>query len=413
VTDFDPSNPGLLKSVLAYACARLAYLSVDALGDPHAAARLYLDAIRIDIDGFDGGGEGGGGVSEEVHAAYYDGMGTAIEAACGTTQQAVEAYRKGLVLLKLLHGVEYDAAEEEDEDGGGSSRIEDRSTESSKSLEKVLSFHLAVALERLGGEANLEESTAIVASLRRPATPIPTKNDTTNHSNNNNNNNNNHPTSSSSNHHHHFSHLVDSWGYVRWHTRHIPNPSLNLYLGTRSLLQIGVEAALPLLEQDGGFVCEFGVATGRSLRMLQEILPLNTALHGFDTFGVGSTTSTSGDGGGLGAVPTMSGEVTFHDGLFVDTIPEFLGEYTEGYRPLAFANIDCDFYGSTLSILEQMHSRVVPGTVFCFDEYLCHPTWRQDEFRAWRECCKRFGWQYEYLGFSLWTKQAVVRVTSA
>ena len=43
---------------------------------------------------------------------------------------------------------------------------------------------------------------------------------------------------------------------------------------------------MPLLEQDGGFVCEFGVATGRSLWTLQEILPLNTTLHGFDTFRV-------------------------------------------------------------------------------------------------------------------------------
>ena len=70
-------------------------------------------------------------------------------------------------------------------------------------------------------------------------------------------------------------------------------------------------------------------------------------------------------------------------------------------------------YSSTLDILESMHGRVRPGTILVFDEYICHPTWRHDEFRAWRECCKRMGWKYEYLAFSLSTKQAVVRVTDA
>ena len=80
---------------------------------------------------------------------------------------------------------------------------------------------------------------------------------------------------------------------------------------------------------------------------------------------------------------------------------------------LAYANIDCDLYTSTLDILEAMHGRIVQGTILVFDEYICHPTWRQDEFRAWRECCKRFGWKYEYLAFSMSTKQAVVRITEA
>ena len=100
----------------------------------------------------------------------------------------------------------------------------------------------------------------------------------------------------------------------------------------------------------------------------------------------------------------------FHKGLFTDTIPQFLKSNPN--VPLAFANIDCDLYSSTYDILEAFHSRIVPGTILVFDEYICHPTWRQDEFRAWRECCKRFGWTYEYLAFSLSSKQAVVRVIS-
>lgn len=283
----------------------------------------------------------------------FDGIGTSIEASNGDLSEAVTAYREAL-------------------------RLAPRSGD-------VL-FHLAVALERLG---EIEESDIIMEKLRRSEAIS--------------------------------SCLVDSWGYVRWHTRKSKNNELNLHRGTRSMLQIALDAAIPLIVKENGLVCEFGVASGRSLRMTQEMLPLEVPLHGFDTFtGIpqawgNEPTGTYSTGG---VIPNMEGSVTFHKGLFTNTIGEFLKnteknedeQLLSSRRPLAFANIDCDLYSSTNDVLEAMHSRIVPGTVIIFDEYLCHPTWRQDEFRAWRECCKRFGWQYEYLGFSLSTKQAVVQV---
>lgn len=240
-------------------------------------------------------------------------------------------------------------------------------------------FHLAVALERLGVK---EEAEELMDRLRRCESE--------------------------------HSCLVDSWGYVRWHTRKVPNELNNLHQGTRAMLQIALDAAMPLINQ-GGWVCEFGVASGRSMRMTQEIVPLDVAIHGFDSFeGIpiawGNEPKGSYSTGGV--IPNLEGQIYFHKGLFGETIPVFLKEAPkDGF--LAYANIDCDLYTSTLDILEGMHGRIVPGTILVFDEYLCHPTWRQDEFRAWRECCKRFGWEYEYLGFSLSTKQAVVRVTDA
>ena len=50
------------------------------------------------------------------------------------------------------------------------------------------------------------------------------------------------------------------------------------------MLEIALEAAQPLLQYEDGLVCEFGVASGRSCRMTQELLPLNTRIDGFDTF---------------------------------------------------------------------------------------------------------------------------------
>lgn len=240
-------------------------------------------------------------------------------------------------------------------------------------------FHMAVALERLGEK---EESEKLLEFLRRGEARDAC--------------------------------LVDSWGYVRWHARKVPPKELNLYRGTRDMLQIALDEAMPLINE-GGLVCEFGVASGRSTRMTQELLPLSTPIHGFDTF-TGLPHAWGDEPKGAystgGVLPNLEGEVYFHKGLFADTIPEFLQDVPKDTF-LAFGNIDCDLYSSTLDILEAMHGRIVPGTILVFDEYLSHPTWRQDEFRAWRECCKRFGWQYEYLAFSLATKQTVVRVTDA
>ncbi|KAG7356731.1 macrocin-O-methyltransferase [Nitzschia inconspicua] len=289
-------------------------------------------------------------------AVSFKGIGTAVEAAGGNgndlehLQQAVAAYRQAL----------------------------------ERSQKASIFFYLAVALERLGQK---EESEPILESMQRSEAPA--------------------------------SCLVDSWGYVRWHMRKVPPEVLNLHLGTRDMLKLALDAAMPLIERQReskfqGLVCEFGVGSGRSLRMTQEILPLDIEIHGFDTFtglpqAWGSEPAGAYSTGGI--VPNMEGEVYFHKGLFSDTISPFLNELGDDAF-LAYANIDCDLYTSTLDILESFHGRIGVGTIIVFDEYICHPTWRQDEFRAWRECCKRFGWTYEYLAFSLPTKQAVVRVTS-
>jgi tetratricopeptide (TPR) repeat protein len=87
-------------------------------------------------------------------------------------------------------------------------------------------FHLAVVLDRLGGSHEQEEAQALFEQLRREEAQ--------------------------------YACLVDSWGYLRWHTRKIPCDDLNLHRGTRDMLEIAIVAAMPLIEQ-GGLVAEFGV----------------------------------------------------------------------------------------------------------------------------------------------------------
>ena len=310
--------------VLAYASLRLGFLNLDALGDAKAAVRLYKEATLTD---------------PIPNAVSYHMMGQSLEAsgAGRNLKEAISVYRKAIDLAK------------------GDRRI---------------LFHLAVALERVGEEV---EAGKLMEILRREEAV--------------------------------YACLVDSWGYVRWHTRKIPcdvlvrfistsgsvrmassfaltlsfsnnNTTLqNLYLGSRDMLQIALDAAMPLI-QDNGMVCEFGVGSGRSIRMTQEILPLDVPINGFDTF-TGLPQAWGNEPAGAystgGNIPNLEGNVKFHVGLFSETLGPFL-ESVGKDAFLAYANIDCDLYSSTLDILESMHGRIVPGTILIFDEYLAHPT---------------------------------------
>jgi tetratricopeptide (TPR) repeat protein len=369
------------RSILAYACLSLAFLNMDVLKNPMAASRLF----RLAGDNV-------------PTAVSLDGMGMALEAADAPLLEAVKAYRQAL---------EFDP---------GNAKVR---------------FHLAVALERLGASTTSTAATVTTTTTTAPTTAADsetskvsggvvldgttTDDDSSTIS-----------TSGSSSSYSEeadgildalrrepidHSCLVDSWGYVRYHTRKI-RPYPNLYQGTREMLELAINHALI---NDDALICEFGVGSGRSLRLLQEIVELSQQIHGFDTFtglpqAWGSVPAGTYSTGGI--VPTMEGKVVFHKGLFRDTIPPFLAE-SKRTAFLSYANIDCRLYSSTVDILEALYARVVPGTIIVFSGYTCHGTWRQDLFRAWRECCKRFGWKYDYLGFSLSTKQAVVRVTHA
>jgi tetratricopeptide (TPR) repeat protein len=413
------TEPQDCASILAYACLSLGFLNLDALENPHAAVRLYQLATDM-----------------VPTAVSYDGIGQSLEAGAGGGGEAalftaIAAYRHALTLQPDNAKVQ---------------------------------FHLAVALDRLLPTTTTNDDS--------DDTPTTDDNDTTTTT-----------TSSMQQHHHNNKEeasalfeqlrrreavhacLVDSWGYVRWHMRRRkhhnrscssihPNDrhTLNLYRGTRGMLELALAAAMPLItttgtsttngqQQQNGLVCEFGVGSGRTLRMTQEIVPLNTVLHGFDTFtglpqpwgsqpaGAYSTggkvpvmdnvvvhhhNNDNNDRNNKYNTTTTTGSIFFHKGLFRDTLTPFLQSDAVGPDTfLAYANIDCRLYSSTIDILEAMRGRIRPGTIILFSEYICHPTWRNDEFRAFRECCKRFGWKYEYLAFSLSTKQAVVRVTDA
>jgi tetratricopeptide (TPR) repeat protein len=159
-----------------------------------------------------------------------------------------------------------------------------------------------------------------------------------------------------------------------------------------------------------GLVLEFGVRFGNSIRQIAALAGAQQIVHGFDSFeGLPEVWHHEPKGSYTtkGEIPSVPDNVRLHVGWFENTLPEFLQKYNGNAR---FINIDCDIYSSTSTVLNLLAPRIVPGTVIVFDEYIGNEHWREDEFKAFQEAVAVYGWSYEYLCFSIFTKQVAVRI---
>jgi O-methyltransferase len=127
---------------------------------------------------------------------------------------------------------------------------------------------------------------------------------------------------------------------------------------------------------------EFGVHEGHSILHFaaQNKVP-GSRFFGFDCFtGLPEDWNSDFRRGHFdtgGRVPeTADTRVKFVAGLFQDTLPQFLSEFTPTNRLIV--NIDCDLYTSALYCLTKLDPILRKGTILMFDEFgeLLH------EFRA-------------------------------
>lgn len=198
--------------------------------------------------------------------------------------------------------------------------------------------------------------------------------------------------------------LVDSWNYIQSKVAQNPPRVIGV---VNDAFRVGLDNAMPQ-----GLVLEFGVRFGVSIRQIAELLT-QQEVHGFDSF-VGLPEARHDEPRGsystMGVMPEVPGNVRLYKGWFEATLPEFLRLHPE---PVRFLHIDCDLYSSTRTVLKLLAAQVVRGTVLVFDDYLGHEHWREDEFRAFQETVAENGWGYEYLAFSVCTRQVVVRIVHA
>jgi tetratricopeptide (TPR) repeat protein len=157
-----------------------------------------------------------------------------------------------------------------------------------------------------------------------------------------------------------------------------------------------------------GLVLEFGVRWGRSIRQIAALV--DGPVHGFDSFqGLPEDwhDEPAGSYSTQGALPAVPPQVQLHAGWFEHTLPAFLQAQP---GPVRLVNIDCDLYRSTLTVLDGLAPRLLPGSVLVFDEFIGNAHWREDEFKAFHEAAARHGWRHELLAFSFATKQVALRL---
>lgn len=130
---------------------------------------------------------------------------------------------------------------------------------------------------------------------------------------------------------------------------------------------------------------EFGVYKGESIL---EWSTLNqnpqSSFVGFDSFvGLPHKWFSQYDKGAFstnGIAPSVDdGRVKFVKGLFHETLPSFLSDFSPSTQFVVF--IDCDLYESAIYVLTMLNSFMKKGTVIIFDDF-ADPT---GEFRAFRD----------------------------
>lgn len=194
---------------------------------------------------------------------------------------------------------------------------------------------------------------------------------------------------------------LDAWDYLKTASKPLP-PVMGSAVQT---FQHAFSMA-----NEAGLVLEFGVRFGNSIHMIAGLA--KQTVHGFDSFeGLPDVWHHEPKGSYTtkGVIPEVPANVALHVGWFDATLPKFLAAHD---GPVRLVNIDCDIYSSTRTVLDLLAPRIVAGSVIIFDEYIGNQHWREDEFKAFQEAVSRYGWHYEYLCFSFFTKQVAVKITS-
>jgi hypothetical protein len=167
--------------------------------------------------------------------------------------------------------------------------------------------------------------------------------------------------------------------------------------------------SLSQLSDDGLFL-EFGVYKGDSINRFAGFKP-NLTFYGFDTFrGLPETWTLGAKAGAInsGGKPPVRDNVRLIEGLFADTLPQFLAEHPG--EKISFMHIDCDIYSSTKTIFDQTKGRLGPGTIIIFDEYFNYFGWQEQEYKAFMQYVQEENVAFDYIGYVRTAGQVAVRL---
>lgn len=151
---------------------------------------------------------------------------------------------------------------------------------------------------------------------------------------------------------------------------------------------------------------EFGVWYGITFKYFIKTFKKG---FGFDTFsGLPESWHHEEKGryNSFGSIPKIDGG-EFIVGKFEDTLPNFFSIKRE---LASVINFDADLYSSTLCALKNAKDVIDQDTILIFDEFLMSDKWEQDEFKALNEFCNSYGYVYDVIGVSFFSKQVAVKL---
>lgn len=167
------------------------------------------------------------------------------------------------------------------------------------------------------------------------------------------------------------------------------------------------EFAIKKMKNSGEFA-EFGVWKGASFReffrYMQKYRPDNLPeLNAFDSFNGLSedwigTFRLAGHFGLEGNVPNLPVNTKVYKGNILDTLDEFVINYKKANKKLSFIHIDTDTYMPANHILMCCKPILTSGALILFDDFLNHPGWRNNEYKALRDNFDDN--EYDYIGFA-------------
>jgi predicted O-methyltransferase YrrM len=162
------------------------------------------------------------------------------------------------------------------------------------------------------------------------------------------------------------------------------------------------------LAPSGGLALEFGVFSGKTLRVIADARK-DGRVYGFDSFeGLPEAWRAGFPAGAFatGTIPETPG-AELVVGWFDATLPQFLVDHTD---PVDFVHVDCDLYSSTKTVLDLIGRRLRPGSVLIFDEYFNYPGWQEHEHKAWMEYAERTGTRFVFEAYTYNNEQVTLRI---
>lgn len=171
---------------------------------------------------------------------------------------------------------------------------------------------------------------------------------------------------------------------------------------------------LGIAQANGGLWLEFGVFSGQTINLMAR--QTSGIVHGFDSFQglpedwhIGTVPGAPANSRTIvketfdlqGNFPPVLANVMLHKGWFNETLPAFLQHLPPVGSPgsaVSLLHIDCDLYGSTVTVLDSLASRIIPGTVIVFDELVNFPEFRNHELKALYEFASNHGRSFVPIG---------------